>query len=75
MTVRSALLSLQSLLSTPEPKDPQDAEVANMMIHQPTEFDRVAREWNIIYAGAPSSSAGAGGEVSEEVKSGYILSQ
>ena len=55
LTVKSALLSLQSLLSTPEPKDPQDAEVANMMLNQPQEFERVAREWNVIYAGAPSS--------------------
>jgi hypothetical protein len=37
------LLSLQSLLSTPEPKDPQDAEVANMLLKSPKEFERVAR--------------------------------
>ncbi|KAJ5921305.1 hypothetical protein N7466_009631 [Penicillium verhagenii] len=55
LTIKSALLSLQSLLSTPEPKDPQDAEVANMMMRTPKEFDRVARQWATIYAGAPSS--------------------
>ncbi|KAF3396221.1 Ubiquitin-conjugating enzyme E2 1 [Penicillium rolfsii] len=54
LTIKSALISLQSLLSTPEPKDPQDAEVANMMLQRPDEFKRVAREWAVIYAGAPS---------------------
>merc|ERR1711924_378261 len=30
LTIRTALLSLQALLSTPEPDSPQDAEVATM---------------------------------------------
>ncbi|KAJ6110000.1 hypothetical protein N7486_002235 [Penicillium sp. IBT 16267x] len=55
LTIKSALLSLQSLLSTPEPKDPQDAEVANMLLRTPKEFERVARQWARIYAGAPST--------------------
>lgn len=29
LTLRSCLISLQSLLQSPEPNDPQDAEVAN----------------------------------------------
>lgn len=53
LTIKSALLSLQSLLSTPEPKDPQDAEVASMLMNHPEQFDRVAREWAVKYAGAP----------------------
>lgn len=60
LTVRSALLSLQSLLSTPEPKDPQDAEVANMLLRHPEEFQRVAREWAALYAGAPSNGSVGG---------------
>lgn len=60
LTVKSALLSLQSLLSTPEPKDPQDAEVANMMLKKPKEFERVARTWAVSFAGASSTSAAAG---------------
>ncbi|KAL3419522.1 ubiquitin-conjugating enzyme [Phlyctema vagabunda] len=55
LTIKSALLSLQSLLSTPEPKDPQDAEVANMLMNAPEEFQRVAREWAVQYAEAPRS--------------------
>jgi ubiquitin-conjugating enzyme (huntingtin interacting protein 2) len=60
LTIKSALISLQSLLSTPEPKDPQDAEVANMLLRKPKEFERVAREWAINYAGAPKKQLGEG---------------
>ncbi|KAI9826647.1 MAG: hypothetical protein M1832_006243 [Thelocarpon impressellum] len=60
LTIKSALLSLQSLLSTPEPKDPQDAEVAGMLVRNPKEFERVAREWAVRYAGAPKKDRGEG---------------
>jgi len=60
LTIKSALLSLQSLLSTPEPKDPQDAEVATMLMNHPEQFDRVAREWAQKYAGAPKSTSPSG---------------
>ncbi len=60
LTIKSALLSLQSLLSTPEPKDPQDAEVASMLMRNPREFDRVAREWAVKHAGAPKRERGEG---------------
>ena len=56
LTIKSALLSLQSLLSTPEPKDPQDAQVAKMLMTNPAEFERTAREWAIKHAGAPAST-------------------
>lgn len=48
------------MLSTPEPKDPQDAEVANMLLKSPKEFERVARDWAVVYAGAPAGSADNG---------------
>ncbi|KAI9729946.1 MAG: hypothetical protein M1834_006143 [Cirrosporium novae-zelandiae] len=60
LTIKSALLSLQSLLSTPEPKDPQDAVVAKMMINEPEEFNRMARDWAVRYAGAPKKDEGGG---------------
>ncbi|TVY58141.1 Ubiquitin-conjugating enzyme E2 [Lachnellula suecica] len=56
LTIKSALLSLQSLLSTPEPKDPQDAEVAKMLMNNPDQFQRIAREWAIKYAAAPKQT-------------------
>lgn len=59
LTLKSALISLQSLLSSPEPKDPQDAEVASMLISRPEEFKHVAREWAQRYAGAPKPPPGS----------------
>ncbi|EYE94212.1 E2 ubiquitin-conjugating protein UBC1 [Aspergillus ruber CBS 135680] len=66
LTVKSSLLSLQSLLNTPEPKDPQDAEVANMLLHRPKEFERVAQQWAVNYAGAPQKNAGEGSRDADE---------
>lgn len=60
LTLKSALISLQSLLSSPEPKDPQDAEVARMLITNPEEFAHVAREWAVQYAGASKGAPGSG---------------
>ncbi|KAL9582053.1 MAG: hypothetical protein Q9212_003519 [Teloschistes hypoglaucus] len=70
LTIKSALLSLQSLLSTPEPKDPQDAEVAGMLIRNPKEYDRVAQEWAIMYAKASKreNGEGSGGTAPETKK-------
>ncbi|KAK4540949.1 hypothetical protein LTR36_008457 [Oleoguttula mirabilis] len=60
LTLKSALISLQSLLSSPEPKDPQDAEVASMLLTRPEEFAHVAREWAQRYAGAARPAPGSG---------------
>lgn len=54
------MISLQSLLSSPEPKDPQDAVVAQQLIKNPKEFERQAKEWAVKYAGAPKSNIGEG---------------
>ncbi|KAI1377055.1 ubiquitin-conjugating enzyme/RWD-like protein [Hypoxylon crocopeplum] len=56
LTIRSTLLSLQGLFESPEPKDPQDAEVATMMMNDKDGFERKAHEWAVLYAGAPSNS-------------------
>lgn len=48
-----ALLSLRMLLESPNPKDPQDAEVAKMMMDDPEYFSVVAHDWAVKYAGAP----------------------
>lgn len=48
-----ALISLRMLLESPNPKDPQDAEVAKMMMEQPNEFAYKAHDWAVKYAGAP----------------------
>jgi ubiquitin-conjugating enzyme (huntingtin interacting protein 2) len=55
-TIRSALLSLQALLSTPEPNDPQDAVVAGQYKKDFDAWKRTAVEWTKMYA-TPSTSA------------------
>src|ERR1700710_207290 len=68
LNIKSALISVQSLLSSPEPKDPQDAQVAHQLMHKPSEFKFKAREWAIMHADAPSKDTGEGsGGVDEAV--------
>jgi len=50
LTIRTALLSIQALLSAPEPSDPQDAEVANMYKTDRETFNRTARYWTETFA-------------------------
>lgn len=40
------------LLEFPNPKDPQDAEVAKMLTEDPERFARQAHDWAVKYAGA-----------------------
>ena len=53
LTLKSTLISLQSLLCSPEPNDPQDAEVAKHYTTSRASFEETARYWAQIYAGAP----------------------
>ncbi|KAM3589276.1 hypothetical protein VKS41_000145 [Umbelopsis sp. WA50703] len=50
LTLKSALISLQSLLSTPEPDDPQDAQVASHYKRDKADFEATARHWTQVYA-------------------------
>jgi ubiquitin-protein ligase len=43
LTMKTALISLQALLCTPQPDDPQDAEVANMYLSNIEQFSSMAR--------------------------------
>eukprot|EP01071_Lankesteria_metandrocarpae_P006193 Lankesteria_metandrocarpae@DN426_c0_g1_i1.p1 len=52
LTIRTALLSIQALLSAPEPDDPQDAEVAAMYKKDRGEFEQTARMWTSTFAQA-----------------------
>lgn len=70
LTIKSAMISLQSLLSSPEPKDPQDAVVARELIKSPEQFNRTAKEWAVKYAGAPKHliGEGSGGATAESIE-------
>ncbi|KAG0026257.1 Ubiquitin-conjugating enzyme E2 1 [Podila clonocystis] len=50
LTISSTLLSVQSLLCTPEPNDPQDAQVASQYLNDHKAFEETARFWTDCYA-------------------------
>ncbi|OBA21147.1 ubiquitin carrier protein [Metschnikowia bicuspidata var. bicuspidata NRRL YB-4993] len=50
LTLKSSLISLQSLLQSPEPNDPQDAEVAKHYISNKAGFEDTAAYWTKVYA-------------------------
>src|ERR1700710_1553587 len=53
LTLRTALLSLQALLSCPNPDDPQDAQVAGQYKKSIKDFERTAAYWTATYAQPP----------------------
>ncbi|KAF9465718.1 ubiquitin-conjugating enzyme/RWD-like protein [Collybia nuda] len=72
LTLKSTLISLQSLLCSPEPNDPQDAEVAKHYTTSKNSFDDTAVYWTQIYAGGPGpkekgQNAGSKSEARDEV--------
>jgi len=50
LTVRTALISLQALMSAPEPDDPQDAVVAKQYKESRADYDAQAKFWTETYA-------------------------
>eukprot|EP00440_Ansanella_granifera_P061949 gb/GFBE01067165.1/.p1 GENE.gb/GFBE01067165.1/~~gb/GFBE01067165.1/.p1 ORF type:complete len:150 (+),score=37.90 gb/GFBE01067165.1/:1-450(+) len=50
LQIRTVLLSIQALLSTPEPSDPLDTNVADHFTRDRPGADRQAKEWNDKYA-------------------------
>lgn len=50
LTLKTSLISLQSLLFDAQPNDPQDAEVAKHYLADRKSFDATAKEWTLMYA-------------------------
>lgn len=50
LTMKSCIISLQSLLQSPEPSNPQDAQVAGHYMNDFADFEKTAKEWTIKYA-------------------------
>ncbi|CAE8622033.1 unnamed protein product, partial [Polarella glacialis] len=50
LQIRTVLLSIQALLSAPEPSDPLDTGVADHFIQNRKEAEEVAKTWNSKYA-------------------------
>jgi len=57
LTLKTAMVSLQSLLCSPEPSDPQDAEVAKVYLTDRNAFNSTAKYWTEVYANAPKSTS------------------
>ncbi|KAJ3044770.1 hypothetical protein HK097_001374, partial [Rhizophlyctis rosea] len=68
LTLKTVLISLQSLLCDPVPNDPQDAEVARHYMSDRAGFDQTARQWTQIYATGGGNGEANGGKVPEPPK-------
>ncbi|GMJ00127.1 ubiquitin-conjugating enzyme 27 [Hibiscus trionum] len=69
LTLKTALLSVQALLSAPEPDDPQDAVVAQQYLREYQTFVGTARYWTESFAKA--SSLGVEEKVQRLVEMGF----
>ncbi|XP_076889739.1 ubiquitin-conjugating enzyme E2 27-like [Bidens hawaiensis] len=69
LTLKTALLSIQALLSAPEPDDPQDAVVAQQYLKDYQTFASTARYWTESFAKA--SSLGVEEKVQKLVEMGF----
>ena len=70
LTLKTALLSVQALLASPEPDDPQDAVVARQYTTQRPLFEQTARYWTATYAGA-GGAAGDDAKVRRLTEMGF----
>lgn len=50
LTLKTAMLSIQALLSSPEPSDPQDAVVAKQYMNEHATFVSTAKYWTEAFA-------------------------
>ncbi|XP_010908213.1 ubiquitin-conjugating enzyme E2 27 isoform X1 [Elaeis guineensis] len=69
LTLKTALLSLQALLSAPEPDDPQDAVVAQQYLRDYPTFVATARYWTEVFA--KRTSVGIEEKVQKLVEMGF----
>lgn len=60
LTLKTAMLSLQALLASPAPDDPQDAVVARQYLSDRATFEKTARYWTQTFAQPPAPAAAAG---------------
>ncbi|XP_028084608.1 ubiquitin-conjugating enzyme E2 27 [Camellia sinensis] len=69
LTLKTALLSVQALLSAPEPDDPQDAVVAQQYLRDYQTFAATARYWTETFA--RTSALGVEEKVQKLVEMGF----
>jgi ubiquitin-conjugating enzyme (huntingtin interacting protein 2) len=68
LTMKTALLSLQALMCSPEPNDPQDAVVATMYKERFSEFVSTARNWTETHAKGTGGGAAPAQEISPPLR-------
>ncbi|XP_022988308.1 ubiquitin-conjugating enzyme E2 27 [Cucurbita maxima] len=73
LTLKTALLSVQALLSAPQPDDPQDAVVAQQYLRDYQTFAGTARYWTETFA--KTSSLGVEEKVQKLVEMGFPEAQ
>ncbi|KAI6101668.1 ubiquitin-conjugating enzyme/RWD-like protein [Pisolithus croceorrhizus] len=70
LTVKTVLLSVQALLSSPEPSDSLDTEALKHYIADKCSFQETARYWTWIYARGPECVGGNDPEVDDAALAG-----
>ncbi|KAL7284365.1 hypothetical protein ACG7TL_001655 [Trametes sanguinea] len=68
LSLFKVILSLSSLLTDPNPKDPLVPSIATEYVRNRVQHDRTARRWTELYARPPSSSAVASNPASSKGK-------
>lgn len=71
MSLRTMLLSIQALLASPEPDDPQDAVVAKQYKTNRNAFNMTATHWASIYANGPSRQLSCEAKVETLMQMGF----
>mmetsp|Transcript_274 Transcript_274/g.591 ORF Transcript_274/g.591 Transcript_274/m.591 type:complete len:196 (+) Transcript_274:193-780(+) len=75
LTMKTAMLSLQALMCSPEPNDPQDAVVANMYKDHQEEFVTTAKLWTQMHAATPETATQMHPTVQKLVDMGFAEEQ
>lgn len=71
LTLKTALLSLQALLASPEPGDPQDAVVARQYLSEHATWEQTARAWTQNYATREAATAASEAKVAKLTEMGF----
>ena len=71
LTLKTALLSLQALLASPEPGDPQDAVVARQYLSEHATWEQTAMAWTTNYATREAASAASADKVAKLTDMGF----
>lgn len=69
-TMRSLLISIQSLLSEPIPSDPQDASVASMYLKDKKLYEETAKYWTLLFATPKDGHVSEDGSSKDESSTG-----